>query len=206
MVDPATDPKASSHLSLALRAALSRGLWLLLIVGLCIVNGLLIKQNRDLKAVIARVGKQSELLEPGEAVKPFAANTLSGERQVVNYADRAKTVLLAFSPQCAACESSIPYWRAIKAACARNQYQIWGISLADGPKTSAFLMSKGLSLEAFVDIEAETREAYKLWLTPLTIVIDNNGKVERIWPGAFSRESKRDVESYFGISVADDVK
>jgi len=49
-------------------------------------------------------------------------------------------------------------------------------------------------LEAFVDVEAETKEAYKLTLTPLTIVIDNNGKVERIWPGVFSQETKREVE------------
>lgn len=54
-----------------------------------------------------------------------------------------------------------------------------------------------------MDIEAETKEAYKLSLTPLTIVIDNNGKVERIWPGVFSQETKREVERYFSISVVD---
>jgi peroxiredoxin len=204
MVDTVTSLKPSSGFSLLSGRRLSQSLLLLLIVGLCIANGLLIKQNRDLKAAIAR--KQPELLKPGQQVPPLAANTLSGQRQGINYADRAKTVLLVFSPQCPACEQTLPYWREIKESCARNQYQIFGISLDDGAKTNAFLASNGLTLETFVGIEAETKGAYKLSLTPLTIVIDSNGKVERIWPGVFSREMKLEVERYFGISVVDDVK
>lgn len=111
---------------------------------------------------------------------------------------------MVFTPQCAACERTVPYWKEIRAACARNQYQIFGVSLDDGPRTNVFLTSNGLSMAAFVDIEAETKEAYKLFLTPLTIVIDNNGRVERIWPGAFSQEAKREVERYFGISAVED--
>lgn len=202
-MDTVTNQKLPSRVSLLSGRRLSQGLVLLLIVGLCIANGLLAKQNRDLKATIARMVKQPEFLKPGQQVLPFAANTLSGQRQVVNYADRAKTVLLVFTPQCTACERALPYWREIKAACARSQYQIFGVSLDDGPRTSAFLLSNGLSLEAFVDIEAETKEAYKFFLTPLTIVIDNSGRVERIWPGVFSQETKLEVERYFSISVVD---
>ena len=47
---------------------------------------------------------------------------------------------------------------------------------------------------------AEFRKLYKLNLTPLTIVIDNQGKVEKIWAGAFNENSKADMETYFGIS------
>lgn len=206
MADTVTNWNQSNRFSLLSGRRLSQGLSLLLIVGLCIANGLLIKQNRDLKAAIARMVKEPEFLKPGQQAPPFAAKNLSGQRQVLNYADHAKTVLLVFLTQCEACERSLPYWREIKTACARNQYQIFGISLDDGPKTNVFLMSNGLNFEAFVDIDAKTREAYKLSLTPQTIVIDNSGKVERIWPGAFRRETKLEVEEYFGISVVDDVK
>lgn len=128
MADTATNLKRSSGFSLLSGRRLGQGLSFLLIVGLCVANGLLIKQNRDLKATIVR--KQPELLKPGQQVPPFAANTLSGQRQVVNYADRAKTVLLVFTPQCTACERALPYWREIKAACARTQYQVFGVSLS----------------------------------------------------------------------------
>ena len=176
----------------------------LLIIGLCIINGLLIKQNRALKAFIAR--GQPEFLKPGQQVTPFTAYNLSGQRKMVNYADCAKTVLLVFTPGCAACERTVPYWKEIRASSVRHQYQILGISLGEGLKSNSFLSSNGLNLEALVDIDAETRAAYKFSLTPLTIVIDNTGKVEKVWPGAFNQQSKQEVEKYFGISVVDDVR
>jgi hypothetical protein len=98
MVDTVLRRKFTSRFSLISGRRLRQGLLLLLIVGLCIANGLLIKQNRALKAAIARMSKQPEFLKPGQQVQPFAANTLSGQRQIINYASRAKTVLLVFSP------------------------------------------------------------------------------------------------------------
>lgn len=172
-----------------------------LIVGLCITNALLIKQNRDLKAFISRA--QPEFLKPGQPVPPLAANTMSGQREVVNYSARAKTVLLVFKPECPACERTVPYWKAIKAACDRNQYQIFGLSLDSNSKTSDFLKANGLILEVFTNIDADVRNAYKLNLTPLTIVVNNNGRVEKIWPGALNEYSNAEVETYFGISSND---
>jgi peroxiredoxin len=179
----------------------------LFIAGLCIANWLLIKQNQELKATIAGMGnKPPNLLKPGQQVPPLAARVLSGQRQEVNYADSAMTVLLAFSTQCPSCEQVLPYWREIKAACARNQYQVFGINLDDSSKTRTFLGSSGLDIETFVDIDNETREGYKLSLAPQTIVIDSRGRVERIWPGNFSQETKQEVERYFGISVPGESK
>jgi peroxiredoxin len=177
---------------------LSHGLLLLFIVGLCVANLLLIKQNRELKAAIA--GNQPEFLKPGDHVRSFAADTLSGERQMVNYTASAKTVLLVFRSECPACERTLPYWKEIKAACDRQGYQIFGISLDSSAKTSEFLKTKGFNLEVFAGPDAQFKDTFKLNLTPLTIVIGNDGKVERVWPGAFNENSKTEVETYFGIS------
>jgi len=163
-----------------------------------VATGFLIKQNRDLKAAI--VGNQPEFLKPGELVHSFAANTLSGERRMVNYAASAKTVLLLFRPGCPACERTLPYWKEIKAVCDRNGYQIFGISLDSSNNASDFLKANGLNLEVFAGVDAQFKITYKLNLTPLTIVIANDGKVERIWPGALTENSKAEVEKYFGIS------
>ena len=145
-------------------------------------------------------------LEPGDEVPGFSARTLSDPNLSVDFANGSKTVLLVFQPQCPACEIAVPYWLEIAAAGKRDKYQVFGITLGDAPKTAAFLASSGLDVETFVDLNAEMKRAYKLNLTPLTVVIDNAGKVEKIWPGAFNRETKPDVERYFGISVADDMK
>ena len=180
------------------RATLTHGLLLLLIAGLCVVNGLLIKQNRSLKAALAN--QQAEFLTPGQQVPSFAANTLSGQRHVVNFADHPKTVFLVFASQCPACERTLPYWKAIKNACDRLQYQIYGIGLDNQANTKDLLTLHGLNIEVFGSPSAEFKQLYKLNLTPLTIVIDNQRKVEKIWAGAFNENSKAEMESYFGIS------
>jgi peroxiredoxin len=195
-----------NRLSILSGRRVRQAVWFLLIIGLCISNGLLIKQNRELKAIISQTDKPLDLLKSRQQVPPFTANTLSGQRQIINYADHTRTVLLVFAPQCTACESILPYWREIQEACERKQYPIYGISLDDSAKTAAFLKAKELRLETFADLDARTKEAYKLSITPLTIVIDHNGVVEKIWPGIFNQEAKTDVENYFGIAVAGDVK
>ena len=179
---------------------------LLLIVGLCLTNAFLIKQNRDLKATVARLRARPEVLRPGSRVPPFTGNLVSGQQRTLNYADRPKTVLMAFSTQCAACERALPYWRAIEAVSRRNQYQVFGISLDGGTESKQFLESKGLAMETFVNIDPDMREIYKLSLAPLTIVIDSTGHIDKIWPGNFNRETKKEVEEYFGITVDDDLK
>lgn len=197
-----TSLPSKSGISVNLRRV-SQGLLLLFIAGLCVANGLLIRQNRDLKAAIA--GNQPEFLKPGEHVGSFAANTLSGtlsgKRQVVKYAASAKTVLLVFRPECPACERTLPYWKEIKAVCDRQGYQVFGISLDSRAKTTEFLEANGLNLEVFAEADAHFKSTYKLNLTPLTIVIGNDGKVEKVWLGALNENSKTEVETYFGISL-----
>lgn len=206
MASPERSWRRSSSFPLPSTRRLSQGLLLLLILGLFVANWLLVNQNRNLKAAIALLGKEPEVLKPGQQVPPFTARTTSGQRQVVTYSDRAKTVLLVFLPHCEACERSVPHWKEIITACARNNYQVLGISLDNGPNTTEFLMSHGLRLNTLVDMDAHTRDVYKFSLTPQTIVIDNSGKVQKIWPGAFRQDTKQQVEQYFGISLQDNTR
>jgi peroxiredoxin len=200
-----TASMSSSRTLPPIRGRAFQGLMILLIVGLCAGNLLLIQQNRELKAELARMDKE-RFMQLGAEVPRLGSRTLHGEEKSVDFSRSEKTVLLVFHPQCPACEQVIPYWKQIQAAGELKHYQVFGISLGDISKSNAFLSSSGLSLETFVDLEDATKALYKLNLTPLTIVIDNTGKVEKIWPGAFNRGTKPDVERYFGISVADEAK
>ncbi|HMO82183.1 MAG TPA: hypothetical protein PKD24_15450 [Pyrinomonadaceae bacterium] len=60
---------------------------------------------------------------------------------------------------------------------------------------------RDLKIETFVDLDTNTKEAYKLFVTATTLVIDKAGKVEKIWVGAFNSETKSSVEEYFDISA-----
>lgn len=176
----------------------------ILFVGLCVTNFLLIQQNRELRATIAH--KEPEFAKVGEFLPPLAAKNLNGQQATINFKNSEKTVLFVFAPGCVPCERTVPYWRDIAAVGAHNQYQVFGLSLGDEAKSAAFLASNTLTVETFANLDKGNRDAYKLTVTPITIVVDRNGNVEKIWPGAFNSEMKLDVESYFGISVNDDVR
>jgi len=170
----------------------------LLIAGLCVVNGLLLRQNRSLKAALG--GQQPEFLMPGQQVPGFTADTLSGQRHVVNFADHPKTVFLVFASQCPVCERTLPYWKAIKTACDRLDYPIYGVGLDNRTDTKDLLTLNALNVEVFGAPSPEFKKIYKLNLTPITIVVNNQHKVEKIWAGAFNEKSQADMEAYFGIS------
>jgi AhpC/TSA family len=130
---------------------IGQALLFVLVGSLLLVNALLIKQNRRLKAVLA--SNQPELLKEGDRVPSFGANTLTGNREVLNYAEASKTVLLVFSPDCNACERSAPYWKAIQYASTNKQYKVFGLSLGEPAKSNLFLAANGLTLKSFVGLD-----------------------------------------------------
>src|SRR5215211_1715379 len=87
-----------------------------LIVLLCVVNVLVIKQNLDLRKRLAAGGRMVELttnfLKPGDVVAPVAAIDLDGQLYQLDYKkDGRQRLLLFFSPNCPYCRQQSPLWR-----------------------------------------------------------------------------------------------
>ncbi len=172
----------------------------LLIIGLCITNVLLIKQNRALKATILR--NEPQFLKQGQKVPPLVAQRVSGETATIDFGENQKTILFVFTTGCAPCERTGPKWKLIESACAHKKCRSFALSLGtDNSKSAAFISAYGLQSEVLTNLSSQTRAAYQLSLTPLTIVVDAQGKVERIWPGAFNDDMTSDAERYFGVSL-----
>jgi len=176
-------------------------LMILSLLALCLVNILLVNQNRQLKAAIAHLITSPDSLEPGDVVPAPIVQSLSGKGFIINFLENSKTVLLVFSTECSACERILPYWREIIRACQRNEYSVFGISLDGHIQTTRFLQIHDLALKTFIISNQEIMYGYKLHFLPQTIVIDQHGRVERIWRGVFRERDKADVEEYFGISL-----
>jgi peroxiredoxin len=174
----------------------------LLMIGLCITNVLLIKQNHDLKAT--RIRNEPQYLKQGQKVPPLVAQRVSGETATINFGESQKTILFVFAPGCVPCEYTGPKWKLIENACAHEKCRSFALSLGtDNSKSVAFLSAYRLQSEVLTNLSSQTRAAYQLSVTPLTIVVDAQGKVEKIWPGAFNDDMKSDTERYFGISLTD---
>ncbi len=174
----------------------------LILVALCITNALLIKQNYDLKA--AKNRSEPEYLKPGQQVPPLVAQRVSGEAVTINPNEAQKTVFFVFAPGCVACEYTAPQWKLIENASSQKGFHSFAATLGnDDSKGTAFLSAHGLRSELLTHLSSQTKAAYQLTLTPLTIVVDAQGKVDKIWPGAFTDDMRSEVELYFGISLND---
>lgn len=167
----------------------------LVILALTVTNLILLKQNRSLKAAMASSSRDS--LQPGTRLPSFAANTISGNRRTVDFSASEKTVLLVFQADCPACDRIISLWRDIKAVCDRRQLQTFGISLDNPAKTSTFLKDSDLDLESFAGLDPAFKNRYGLYETPLTIVINRTGHVEKVWVGSPDDGTAENVRDYF---------
>ena len=173
---------------------------LILLIGLLIVNVLLLKQNRDLKAVAEQY--TPKVLSTGDKVPSFTATTTAGIRKRIDFLDGSKTVLFVFSPDCGACELVTPTWRRIEDACRSGRCQVFGISTGGDDATKSFVEKHRLTaIETFANVDTTMRESYRISATPLTVVIDAKGNVDQVWLGAFDALTEKQIDDYFGIDA-----
>ena len=118
-----TENKISPH-----KSWLSIGL----ILVLCVVNLLLIKQNLDLRKQLAAGGRTIDLttnfLQPGDVVAPVTATDLEGRPYQLNYKkDGRQRLLLFFSPNCPYCRQQSPLWRDLLDKVDSNRFTVIGV-------------------------------------------------------------------------------
>ena len=168
---------------------------------LSLMNVALMQQNMQIKAS-ADQSTRSLVLQPGTEVPPLDGMDANGNRMTVRYGeDNRKTLLLVFSPTCGACRLNMPNWQAIARGLDPRAYRIVAASLA--PEGSQeYLERYGLSqIPAMTELDAEDRVSYNLVLSPQLIMVDANGKTEKVWTGALNGVQKQDVENTLNIDL-----
>ncbi|MFL6260741.1 MAG: TlpA family protein disulfide reductase [Thermoanaerobaculia bacterium] len=171
----------------------------ILLLSLLIANFLIVKQNRSLRHQVLKNGPQ--YLSAGEVVPTLRGLGLDDRITSVAYGRGEKpTLLLVLSPSCGWCKINLPNWQAILDQ-ASNRYRVVAISISR-PKTAEYVRDHGLS-KAAVIVEPEPRDllAYKLQLTPQTILVNADGTVRKNWMGAFSAEDRQEIESTLGVRL-----
>jgi len=175
-----------------------------LIMLLCVVNVLLIKQNLDLRKQLAAGGRTIDVtanaLQPGDVVTPVTATDLEGRPYQLEYKkDGRERLLLFFSPNCPYCQQQSPLWRDVLEKIDSNRFTVVGIvsdredkrlvsAYADG--AGYFKTKTPLSLVFF---DSESLGSYKLTATPTTLLINEDGRVEHAWIGRWDETKAREV-------------
>jgi hypothetical protein len=168
---------------------------------LVLLNVLLVQQNKKLKVLAKRPDRALEV-KPGTALPPLEGFDSNGARHSIGYGqDSRKTVLLVLSPLCHACEENMPNWEAIINGLDRRSFQLAAVSLqSEGFKEYA--SRHGINqVPVLTKIDPKYRVTYNLALTPQTILIAADGKVEKVWTGVLREEDKKDVELALNVRL-----
>ncbi len=168
---------------------------------LLLVNVLLVEQNKKLRVLARRPDRALEI-KPGTELPPLEGLDSNGNKHSFDYGqDQRKTVLLVLSPRCNSCEENMPNWEAIINGLDRRSFRLAAVSLqSDGYKEYA--SRHGINqVPVLTKIDPHYRIAYNLALTPQTILIDADGKVEKVWTGFLRGENKQDVELALNVRL-----
>ena len=170
---------------------------------LAIINALLIKQNLQMRAQLEKLRPQ--VLRVGDRVQPFSAQGLRGDIIVVNYTGKeVNRILLYFSPSCPYCLEQFAHWKEILDRINRNNFQVIGLvsESEDRAKVDEYLRSVGCESMRVAFIPDGVLNSYNLSMTPMTIVIANDGRVEKVWTGKWDSEALVAASSIFGFSFS----
>jgi len=152
---------------------------------------------------VGRRPGRSPAVEPGELLKAgtqapaFDARDLKGSAVSLKYdADSHATLLYVFSPTCHWCERNLPNLTTIMKT--RSDLHIVGVALSGD---SQQLANAEQLFPVVVRPMPETIKAYKLSATPTTILVSPEGRIVRVWPGAYGGLLAEDVSKVLAVSL-----
>lgn len=136
----------------------------------------------------------------GVPVPPLTGYSVDGRGISVSFGDpRIPTVLYVFSPQCGWCAKNIDNFRSLITQ-SGARYQIVGLATSR-QDLAPYLAKEGLKLPVFAGVDSNLVSAYHLGATPTTIVISPDGKVLRVWTGAYRENIRHQIESLLGVHL-----
>jgi hypothetical protein len=129
----------------------------------------------------------------------------AGNPLTIRFADSQNpTVLLVLRPGCAWCDQNMPNWLAlIRAKSGRFRFVVVSLSPLD---LKGYLSLNNLSLPAVFPLVGENPTLNGITITPQTIVVGPDGIVQQVWFGAYTKDLKKNVESFFRISLPVEIR
>jgi len=186
----------SSEYRISKKAAI---LFVLLVSALLVLNASLIIQNRSLRA---SVGTRPSLLHPGNIVPSLSGTDLDGKDFTLSYSnDPRKVVLLVFSPRCGFCTRNMPNWKALLQSLDRKSYRIVAVSIISDGVKEYVSQQKLTDIPIIAEVDPKSRVSYEMNVTPQTILIDSDGKVEKLWVGLLSPDERSEIEQSFSLKL-----
>lgn len=188
--------------------SLSNMSWVL-VAGLIFCNIFLVVQNLRLKdRVNGLIAEQK--IQIGHKLDQFEAVDIKNTAVKINYDDSTpKRLILYSSTTCPYCKKQNPLWNEMIRQVDSQKYEVLELfrDLEDKEKVMNYLVNNGFiknnsepDLKVLFPNDAFL-DKNKMNSTPLTLVVDKDGTVEKAWFGLWNKSTIADVNSSLGISI-----
>lgn len=167
-------------------------------IALLAINLLLAQQNKQLK-FYAGERDHSFGLNAGKQLPPIEGFDVAGNKLSLSYrGDGRKTLLLVFSPGCRYCHENMPNWQRVVNQLNTKEYRVIAISLkSEGAKE--YMTNYNLTdVPLITELSPKVRTAYGLSVTPLSVLIDADGKAEKVWAGLLQERELDEFKALAG--------
>jgi peroxiredoxin len=176
--------------------------WNFAISGCCLVllaaNIALLRQNRQLKSQLSLPPPALEAA-PGTQVPDLRGFDPTGKPVEVLYEkDPRKVLVLVFSPTCPFCDQNWPRWQQLIASLDRSSVRPVAVDVTSTASNDFVAQHQLTQLPVILKVEPRATVNYHFQLTPQTILVDQNGKVEKVWTGVLNDSSLTDLKQRLG--------
>jgi hypothetical protein len=127
----------------------------------------------------------------GTTLKPIAGTIDGGHATTVSYGGDKPVVLYIFSSTCSWCERNLASISSLSEK-AGSRYRFIGISLPSSGKGHSASFNFPVVL---------TGGGVPFRATPQTLVVDAGGRVVKSWMGAYTGNTKTEIEQFFSLKL-----
>jgi len=164
-----------------------------------ILNLFLARTTKSLRSALLHVKAEDSMLVGG-SLPPIAAKGLDGRPAIIRYGpDELPTILYVFTPPCGWCTKNIQNIKAL-AEGTKGKYRVIGLSLSSD-NLQEYVTKSDLTFAVHSDLSPGVTTTYRMGGTPQTIVISNEGKLVKEWKGAYMGNTKKEIETQFGLEL-----
>jgi len=178
--------------------------WIFALSGCCLLllatNIALIHQNRQLKDRLALPPLAMETTV-GARLPDLRGFTSDGKPVEVLYGkDSRKVLVLVFSPTCPFCDQNWPKWYDLMSSLNRTAVRPVAVDVTSS-STPGFLSQHQLAeMPVFLKVDPQATVNYRFHLTPQTILVGPDGKVEKVWSGVLSDSAMAELKQRVGAN------
>lgn len=157
----------------------------------------LVYQNRQLKQMLNDPARFFEkTLQSGDAVPALRGPDINGTEISLTYDTGSPyTLALWFSPTCESCEDNFGIWNEIERRRVPEKLRLIGLCGCTAGEGKEAAAAHGIAFPVLAVTDPGIVDMYKGNLLPQTILIEPEGRIRQVWPGALLESQKAEILS-----------